>query len=575
MKKTFTSKLWSLLTLFILIIEMSLYNPSIIVAASDKTYKKGVVQQTSDGSVRGYNDGKALVWKGIPYAKAPTGDLRWRAPQKNDIWKDTRDATKDGPSSIQGSGDGAIGEENGLNLNIFRPNNAKTNLPVFVYIHGGNNQFGSSAELPGSKLAVNTEAIIIPIQTRLGLLGFINLPSLKTGNPLEDSGNYTLLDISAALDWIKDNIEYFGGDPNNITISGFSAGGRDVLALLISPLFEGKIQKAYSFSGGLTLADVKDSQKVIASQIAKLVVEDELAESEEEATKWLLSKDEKVKDYLYGLPASRLAALVKNAQIRLSGFPHLFKDGTVIPKEGFNTKNYNSIPVVLLASKTEFSLFAISDPYFAEAAKNKTFLTDPNNLKEIKFAIKHGSRLYEYFNAEEAAKTIFNKYNAPIYSVDILWGTNKNIVGEEFATLYGAAHGIFRPFLSDEPIGLRATFPKSFENNGVKDLTRVFQAYLKNFLYTGNPNGTGLVHWEQWKDTKSGHAQLVLDADKDKAIVKQTYNKTTYRQILSDLKADKNIPEESKKKIISTVLNGRWFSNGLDKSYKTPSLWKK
>jgi len=574
-KTSYKSKLQAFLLILLLTFGVFLPQSTELKSAGIAApYRIGVVQKTAYGSVRGYKEGKALVWKGIPYAKPSVGELRWKAPQKPESWTGVKDATKDAPQSIQGVGAGAAGVEGGQFLNIFRPDNNKKGLPVFVYIHGGNNQFGSAAELPGGKLAVATDAVIVPIQARLGLLGFITLPALKTGDPLEDSGNYALLDFAAALDWIRENIEAFGGDPNNITISGFSAGGRDVLALLISPIFKGKIHKAYSFSGGLTLSDVKDSQKVIARQLAKLVTEDRPEYSEEEAAKWLLGKGEDVREYLYGLSAERLEALVKNAQIRMSGFPHLFKDGAVLPKEGFATSKFNAIPAILLASKSEFSLFAISDPYFADNVKEKKFLTDPTARKELEFAIKHGSLLYEYFNAEEAVKAIFKKYKAPLYTVDILWGTDKSITGDEFATLYGAAHGIFRPFLSGENIGLAQQFPAIFQNKGAQELTKTFQAYLKNFLHTGDPNGKGLPRWSKWRDPKEGPTQLLLDADREKVIARQSGKRITYAEILKGIREDNSVSPEAKKNIVTTVLNGRWFSEGLDKKYKNKNLWK-
>ncbi|MDR2174856.1 MAG: carboxylesterase family protein [Synergistaceae bacterium] len=554
----------------------SLDRPSLAEAASGAaSYKRGLTQETAYGTVQGVKEGNALVWRGIPYAKAPVGELRWRAPRSPEPWSGVRDTSKPGSIGIQLTADGIIGSEDNLNLNIFRPDTEKEYLPVLVYLHGGNNQTGSSAELPAAKLAVNADIVVVPLQIRLGLLGFNNLPALRTGDPLEDSGNYSLLDIAFALDWIKENIAAFGGDPRNITVSGYSAGGRDVMALLVSPLFKDKFQKAFSFSGGLTLADSEQSRKVIARYIAKLVLEDGKAKTESEAVKWLLKDSKEVRRYLYDLPADRLAGLIGNAMIRLSAFPHLFKDGAVLPKEGFDTRRYNSVPIVLLASATEFSPFAVSDPYFARAAKEKTFLSDPKIRGEIEFVIKHGSRLYEYFNAEQSAEKIFGRYGAPIYTVDILWGTDKDIVGKEFAALSGAAHGIFRPFLTDEAIGLRAAYPQAFENDGARELTQLFQRYLSNFLYTGNPNGRGLPAWRAWESAKSGPAQLLLNADKNGTIVRQTSARTTYEQILKEIETDDSVSPEAKKTILSKVLNGRWFSEGLDSHFGTPSLWPK
>ena len=545
--------------------------PDYSLAAEAGRYRRGSTQQTAYGEVQGVKEGNALVWRDIPYAKPPIGDLRWRAPQKPEPWSGVRDTSRQGEQGIQLTADGVQGSEDNLNLNIFRSDTDAIDLPVLVYIHGGNNQTGSSAELPVAKLAVNTNSVVVPIQIRLGLLGFNNLPALKTGNPLEDSGNYALLDAALALDWLKENIAAFGGDPHNIIVSGYSAGGRDVMAFLISPVFKDKFQKALSFSGGLTLADPEKSRKVIAKYLSKYAVEDGKAESEAEAAAWLLQDDETVRRYLYGLSAERLAAAVGNAMIRLSGFPHLFKDGAVLPKEGFDAEAYNSVPIVLLASRTEFSPFVQSDPYFAQAVKDKKILSDAKNRLEYEFAVKHGSRFYEYFNAVESAEKIFAKYKAPIYTVDILWGTNRDVVGEEFAVLHGAAHGIFRPFLTDEPVGLRAIYPQAFDNDGAQALTKTFQQYLGNFFRAGDPNGGELVRWEAWNP--AGGPVLFLDADRHGVIVSQTYRRVTYDQILKDLEADESVSPEAKKAITSTVLNGRWFSEGLDKHFNHPSLW--
>lgn len=106
--------------------------------------------------------------------------------------------------------------------------------------------------------------MVVSVNHRLGLLGYNALPAIQTGTEEENSGNFGLLDLAAALDWVAENAESFGGDSGNITVTGSSAGGRNVMAMLISPVFEGKFQKAISYSGGMTVADMEDSQRVEA-----------------------------------------------------------------------------------------------------------------------------------------------------------------------------------------------------------------------------------------------------------------------------------------------------------------------
>ena len=143
-------------------------------------YQNSTIQNTKYGKVQGYldNKDKTLIWKGIPYAKAPIGDLRWKEPQNPDSWSEMLDATKEGEIATQLSGKDIKGSDDCLSLDIYRPNTDEKNLPVLVFIHGGNNQSGSSADIDGTKLAVNANAIVVSIQYRLGALGFINLPEI-------------------------------------------------------------------------------------------------------------------------------------------------------------------------------------------------------------------------------------------------------------------------------------------------------------------------------------------------------------------------------------------------------------
>lgn len=153
------------------------------------------------------------------------------------------------------------------------------------------------------------------------------------------------------MDWVRENIKEFGGDTKNITVSGFSAGGRDVMAMLISPVFKNKFDKAISFSGGLTVADADKSKKTIAQKLAPMVVKDGKQNNLINAENWLLSdngKDKKaVRQYLQAMPAERLAPVMAGAVIRMSAFPHLYGDGEVLPVEGFATKHYYSVPLLM------------------------------------------------------------------------------------------------------------------------------------------------------------------------------------------------------------------------------------
>lgn len=543
-------------------------------AIAAPAYTQGITADTFAGKLTGaeVNGGATLQWLGVPYAKPPVGALRWKAAQPLDASSAPVDATKPGPLCPQIASGKYVGNEDCLTLDISRPNSAETGLPVLVYIHGGNNQGGTSQEIDAKTLAVTADAVVVSINYRLGLLGFNSLPALRTGSVEENSGNFSLLDMSHALGWIKDNIGAFGGDGGNITVSGFSAGGRDVMAMLISPIFKGQFQKAISLSGGMTIADQEASAGLTAKALAPLVVADKVRADEAEAEAWLKTASPDVVAYLDSLTAERLAGLMTNAGIRMAAFPHLFNDGTVLPKDGFATKTYNAVPLLMFTSSNEFTLFARGDAEFA-AVKDDELMADPAKLANFTFAANYGSKLYELFNAQDSAEAMVDRYKAPIYTLRFAWGRDRAIVGDRMGTLYGSFHGVWIPFVTSTTTGFSGVFPQVFDNDGVRDGADKLGRYLKSFLRTGNPNADGLVEWKPWQAAKTGPTQLVLDADAKAATFTQTEQRTDYDAVLAAMQADTSIPDADKKRLIEKVLNGRWFSHRLDQHFGNTSPW--
>ena len=229
------------------------------------------------------------IYYGVPYGANPDGELRWQEAQPPEAWTEVRNCTEREPIALQmatqynadGSRTVALtGTTDCLNLDIYTTAEAEK-LPVLVYVHGGNNQTGSSyGEVLGNDLVVKDDCVFVSLNYRTGLLGFIALPALISA---EQSGNFGLLDIAAALKWVRENIAEFGGDPENVTVSGFSAGGRNVMAMLLSPAFEGLFDRAIAFSGGMTVCDLENAAWKDAEFIAPLAVEDGICETEAEA----------------------------------------------------------------------------------------------------------------------------------------------------------------------------------------------------------------------------------------------------------------------------------------------------
>lgn len=521
--------------------------------------------KTSEGIVQGVYDEKYNVvkWFGIPYAQQANREKRWALPQKAKKYTGVKDCSQYAPANLQFNGKNVIGQEGVLTLDVYRPDTGEKNLPVLVFIHGGNNQTSNSRLWMGEKFAKEANAVYVSVQYRLGLLGFNNLPALANGNTLKDSGNYGLIDQAYALDWIKKNIDKFGGNANNITVSGFSAGGRDVMAMLISPLFKDKFDKAISFSGGLTVVDFAESQKIIAGKLAPLVVADGICDDEKGAAEWLMQGSDEVRSYLMKLPGERLAPVMAGALIRMKSFPHLYGDGKVLPKEGFAAEKFNSVPLLMLASSDEFTSFLARDPYF----KNRMdkVLKDKLTTEEFVFANKYGSKFYGFFNGQESAEDIYANYKAPIYVCMFEFGHDPAVVGETYAVKTGATHGIFLPFLTDQPYPYTVG-TDVFAKSGPQELSDIFIASLAAFIRTGDPNNA-LVSgkWEAW--TPQNRAETVFDADGKQAKVYQRSNDTSYEGILKELEADNSLNADSKNYIIKNILNGRWFSGGLDTKY--------
>ena len=230
-------------------------------AGAERTLQSGTVIGSEDA-------GKTYVWLGIPFAAPPIADLRWRSPQPVEPWTEALNATMFRDACVQLSGplDGlpgdsgaVVGSEDCLYLNVWAPREHSSvnadKLPVMFWIHGGGNTIGTANTYDGSLLASGEQVVVVTINYRLGFFGWMSHPALRTSDrdALDASGNYANLDMIAALQWVADNIAHFGGDRNNITIFGESAGGRNVFSLMASPLAKGLFHRAIAQSGSVGL----------------------------------------------------------------------------------------------------------------------------------------------------------------------------------------------------------------------------------------------------------------------------------------------------------------------------------
>jgi para-nitrobenzyl esterase len=234
----------------------------ILLLGTSVTQAAAPVVNAPDGRVEGVDQLQTHAFLGIPFASPPVNERRWRAPQPAARWKGTRKAVEFGASCMQSWPVPNFGpytpefvdtpavSEDCLFLNVWRPAQGARNLPVFVWVHGGA-FLGGSGAVPiydGKRLAVRG-AVVVTINYRVGVFGFLAHPELTAENPRKTSGNYGLLDQVAALKWVRDNIAAFGGDPQRVTVSGQSAGAASIEALLVMPDARGLFHRAIVQSG--------------------------------------------------------------------------------------------------------------------------------------------------------------------------------------------------------------------------------------------------------------------------------------------------------------------------------------
>jgi para-nitrobenzyl esterase len=356
---------------------------------------------TSLGVVVGSDDSAAsgtYSWKGIPYARPPVGALRWKAPADAEPWSSPR-LTRQFANACGSMGrlygpgfnnryDASIGESLGkfvgsedcLYLNIWRPATAAQKLPVIVFVHGGSNITGYTADpmYDGAALARTANAVVITVAYRLGVLGFFRSPHLRSGDPLDDSGNFALLDIVKSLHFIHHNIEAFGGDAGNVTLMGESAGAVNVYALMTSPLVVKAdpqlVHRLLPMSGGISRAEdlppgaipvVVDTSRFEAQAnelLEQLLIADGLAKDAAAAKAYAGSrKAGEIAAYLRGKSADVVLSTVL-AKLTASGLSgsNPIPDGHVLPQSpiaAIKAGHYLKVPVLAGNTRDEGKLF--------------------------------------------------------------------------------------------------------------------------------------------------------------------------------------------------------------------------
>jgi para-nitrobenzyl esterase len=491
------------------------------------------VVQTEAGALRGAYAGSAIVFKGIPFARPPVGELRWEAPQPAMSWSGVRDATRPGSPCTQAAAgltpflapmaraygsnyeDAPVqSSEDCLYLNVWVPEWPPSHaLPVMVWMHGGSNTAGSGAQSTYGGASLSARGVVlVTINYRLGVLGFFSHPELSSKSPHHGSGNYGLLDQLAALGWVQKNIAKFGGDPQKVTLFGESAGAIDAAMLMTSPLAGGLFHRVISESGpafgpAQTLSQAEALGKAIG----------DLAPGDPHATPL---------ERLRALPAAEIEKLAVKAKEHFTGDTSSFTvDGWVLTqssRRAFLTGSIQKVDLLIGLNGRELSAFRMMAAAGAKSPVNT----------------KGGAGAGSFKQFSDTARPFFGAWTQPViarYVANILIHRAAGVdqaandlavacpVGAMavFTNAAGAHVFVYRfersiPGKGQAELGAFHSLDIPYVFGALRDpawqwlpftaddaaLSNLVQTYWTNFAKSGNPNASGLPEWPAWSDSK-------------------------------------------------------------------------
>lgn len=480
---------------------------------------------TTFGLYRGVEEGASVKYLGIPYAAPPVGELRWRPPEAPACVNEVQVASDFGEKCMQVAENGdIIGSEDCLTLNVWRPSQKPTAddlRPVMLFIHGGGNVQGSSSDdisennplYDGHYLVDRHDVVVVSINYRLGPFGFLALDAFAAESEQGSAGNYGLLDQIAALEWVRENITTFGGDPENVMIFGESAGAVNTCMMLATPLASGLFHRALMQSGGC-LTDTAEDARALGADLVGLTPCAEEAPGEDRARCMRALDARTIHETIPGVIP--LAVGQGSGEVRGEYGPNI--DGWVLPEEPiarFRKGAHNKVPVVIGSNAEEMESFLspaqITQQQYEQAVRGllisfgagvpdealalypsedhasprkalEQLLTDATftcPAGRILGALEQGQQepVYRYFFSKQA---ITRMGNLPArHGIELLY---------VFYTLTQI------PFFSPDPSDVT--------------LAEAMMAYWSSFASEGTP--TGSVRWSQWSSNEDPY--LILDA---------------------------------------------------------------
>ena len=456
------------------------------------------------GKVEGKQDGSVRAFLGVPYAAPPVGDLRWKAPQPVAKWKGVRKTTEFGARCMQGpiypdmifrdSGS----SEDCLYLNVWTAaKDAEAKLPVMVWIYGGGFIAGATSEprQDGTILARDHNVVVVSMNYRLGVFGFFVHPELANESGRNSAGNYGLLDQTAALQWVRDNIAAFGGDPSNVTIFGESAGSFSVSAQMASPVSKGLFEKAIGESGG---AFSKTGLSFDPMSVR--------AERDPKSLATALGMQNPTLAELRAIPAQKLLDATMKMNHGFGFGPDV--DGYFLPEsvsDIFAAGKQNDVPLLAGWNHDEGSFVVEAQKPTMESFKAQAEKQFGDKAPEFLKLYPAATEDEAFRSAEDFAGDQFIAWGTwrwisaqsatgkqPIYRYRFDLGDPNGATGKRVAFHSSEIEFVFGQLDS------RPNTPWTSED---RELSAAIQKYWTNFARSGDPNGEGLPKWPAYSST--------------------------------------------------------------------------
>lgn len=553
------SLLACLLLLFLAACSKDNYS-SIIPPAAEETRL-----HIDQGELIGFiSENGAKVWRGIPYAEPPVGDLRWRAPRPPGVWNGVRQALEHPVWCTQLTGkldkmygleEGHIvGNEDCLYLNVYAPSSPKTDdpIPVMMWVHGGSNTWGRIADYDGSVLAERFGLIVITVQYRLGPFGWLSHPLLrKDANREEDkAASFALLDLIAALKWIRANVKYFGGDASRVTIFGESAGAANVMALVSSSLTKGLFHRAIAQSGQPYSVDqtaVETGDTYIEK--GSLAVMADLFEGQELTVKAMRA-----------LPVEDVVNAYTGEDNRLIS-PTMIADGVVLPKGHLedilvSALKEREMPFIFGSNKDEAKFAYAFNPQFVDMQFG--VFPKPKSKNLYGAVTDYTGYMWRTLGVDQLSRKIRNASVTGAYSYRFDWDEQGTYFLSDMSYQLGAAHSLEVPFVFGTFSGLGLLSDVSFRDDNKEGrlfVSDAMMSYWAEFAHNGTPGNGHSGAYLPWHSLSAGSpiTTQVFDTKKGGGI-KQDETVYNIESILTAVEHDSRLKSTSEYCIVAIEL---------------------